>query len=97
MADIDSAGQRVYEAAGLGDYVFHRTGHGIGIGGHEYPDDMAFNYRPLVAGMVFSSEPALFIPGVGGFRHSDTVIVGKERPEPVTNYSRRLEDLIVPV
>src|SRR5690606_31755650 len=44
IADIDSAGQRVYEAADMGDYVFHRSGHGIGIGGHEYPHDTAFNY-----------------------------------------------------
>jgi Xaa-Pro aminopeptidase/Xaa-Pro dipeptidase len=96
VADIDSAAQRVHEEAGTSGYLFHRTGHGIGLGGHEYPDDTAFNYRPLQAGMVFSAEPAIFVLGLGGFRHSDTVIVGEEEPEQVTRYSKRLEDLVIP-
>lgn len=95
VADIDAAAQAVHNAAGTSEYLCHRAGHGIGIGGHEYPDDTAFNYRPLRAGMVFSSEPALFVPGVGGFRNSDTVIVGAEAPEPVTRFSKHLGDLIV--
>lgn len=95
VADIDAAAQAVHNAAGTSEYLCHRAGHGIGIGGHEYPDDTAFNYRPLRAGMVFSSEPALFVPGLGGFRNSDTVIVGKEAPEPVTHFSKLLGDLIV--
>lgn len=95
VADIDAVAQAVHNAAGTSEHLYHRTGHGIGIGGHEYPDDTAFNYRPLRAGMVFSSEPALFVPGAGGFRNSDTVIVGREAPEPVTRFSKRLDDLII--
>ena len=97
IADVDAAAQRVHEQAGTSQYLFHRTGHGIGIGGHEYPDDMAYNYRPLQYGMVFSTEPAVFVRGLGGFRHSDTVIVGRETPEPVTSFSKRLEDLVIAV
>lgn len=96
ICDIDAAAQRIIEAEGLGACIFHRTGHGIGIGGHEYPDDTAFNYAPLKAGMVFSSEPGIYVPGLGGFRHSDTVIVGRDGPEPVTRYPRELDALIVP-
>ena len=62
---------------------------------HEYPDDMAYNYRPLQAGMVFSAEPAVFVLGLGGFRHSDTVIVGKEQPESVTTFSQEIADLVI--
>ncbi|MGH2548593.1 MAG: M24 family metallopeptidase, partial [Thermomicrobiales bacterium] len=95
IAEIDAAAQQVHEEAGTSKYLFHRSGHGIGIGGHEYPDDTAYNYRSLKAGMVFSAEPAVFVRGLGGFRHSDTVIVGREKPELATNYSKKLEDLIV--
>jgi len=95
VADIDAAAQQVHNDAGTGEHLYHRTGHGIGIAGHEYPDDTAFNYRPLRAGMVFSSEPALFVPGAGGFRNSDTVIVGTDAPEPVTRFTKRLDDLII--
>jgi len=85
----------VHQAAGTLEYLFARTGHGIGLAGHEYPDDMAYSYRPLAEGMVFSSEPALFVKGLGGFRHSDTVIVGSEKPEPVTTFPKYIDDLIV--
>ncbi len=67
----------------------------MGLAGHEYPDDTAFNHRRFVAGMVYSSEPGIYITRVGGFRHSDTVIVGRDRSEPVTNFTRRLDDLTV--
>ena len=42
VSDIDAVSLKVIEDAGFGDYVFHRTGHGIGLGGHEYCDDMPF-------------------------------------------------------
>lgn len=96
LSDIDSAAQAVIESAGYGDYIFHRTGHGIGLGGHEYPDDMAYNHRPLKAGMVLSSEPGIYIYGYGGFRHSDTVIVGKNKPEVATKFTKELEGLTIP-
>ncbi|MCL6594714.1 MAG: Xaa-Pro peptidase family protein [Firmicutes bacterium] len=90
----DEAAQAVIEAAGLGDHIMHRTGHGVGISGHEAPADMAFNYEPLRAGQVFSAEPGIYIYGLGGFRHDDTVVVG-DVPEVLTHRSKRLEDQIV--
>lgn len=97
LSDIDSAAAKVIEDAGYGQYIFHRTGHGIGLGGHEYPHDMAFSYRTLEPGMVFSIEPAIFVYGYAGFRHSDTVIVGKDKPEQATKFSKELDDLIIDV
>ncbi len=97
LSEIDAAASKVIEDAGYGQYIFHRTGHGMGLGGHEYPDDMAFNHRILEPGVVISVEPAIFVYGYGGFRHSDTVIVGKDKPEVTTKYSKELEDLIVNV
>ena len=97
VSSIDAAAQAVIEAAGFGEHIRHRTGHGIGIAGHEWPDDVAFNHRPLLAGEVWSAEPGIYIYGVGGFRHDDTVIVGKDEPEVVTKWPKGLEELTVKV
>jgi Xaa-Pro aminopeptidase len=97
MSDADAAAQRVFERRGFGDRVIHRTGHGIGLAGHEYPDDIAFNHRPLLEHEVFSCEPGIYLYGVGGFRHDDTVIVKQGRPEIVTRFPRDLESQTVTV
>jgi Xaa-Pro aminopeptidase len=92
VAEVDAAAQRVIEQAGFGDHIMHRTGHGMGIAGHEFPEDMAFNYRPLQAGEVYSCEPGVYIYGVGGFRQDDTVAVGKTAAEVLTKRSKDLQD-----
>ncbi len=97
MADADAAAQQVFERRGYGECVIHRTGHGIGLAGHETPDDIAFNFRPLVENEVFSCEPGIYLYGVGGFRHDDTVIVKKGRPEITTKFPRDLEAQTIPV
>jgi Xaa-Pro aminopeptidase len=83
VCDIDAAALTVFEKAGVGEHVYSRTGHGMGVLCHEWPEDMAFNTRPLRAGEVYSAEPGLYIFGLGGFRHDDTVVVGTE-PEVLT-------------
>ncbi|WP_439687583.1 M24 family metallopeptidase [Cupriavidus oxalaticus] len=90
VCDMDAAAQAVIEAAGCGGYVFHRTGHAVGLLLHEYPEDMAFNTRALLAGEVYSSEPGLYVYGLGGFRLDDTVIVG-EVPEVIVKTPKTLE------
>lgn len=97
VADIDAAALAVIEAAGFGENIMHRTGHGMGIAGHEFPADVAFNYRPLLENEVWSSEPGIYLYGVGGFRQDDTVIVGATRPEVITRRSMELADQIIPV
>lgn len=97
VAEVDAAAQRVIEQHGFGEHIFHRTGHGMGIAGHEFPEDMAFNYRPLMENEVYSCEPGIYIYGVGGFRQDDTVVVGKTQPEVLTRRSKRIEDQTVPV
>lgn len=94
---IDAAALEVIERAGYGDRVIHRTGHGVGTAGHEFPDDTAFNPRPLLAGEVFSAEPGIYIYGLGGFRHDDTVIVGPEAPEVLTKAPKDLSSQTIPV
>lgn len=87
---IDAAAQNVFERAGVADLIGHRTGHGLGLGGHDYPIDMAFNCSPMADRMVFSVEPGIYEYGLGGFRHDDTVIVG-QRPEILTATAKDLK------
>lgn len=76
VCGIDAAAAAVIERAGFGDLVRHRAGHAIGVQHHEYPEDMAFNHRPLLDNEVYSAEPGLYAWGLGGFRLDDTVVVG---------------------
>jgi Xaa-Pro aminopeptidase len=96
VCEVDAAALAVFERASYADHVKHRTGHGVGTAGHEFPDDMAFNQRPLVAGEVYSAEPGIYLYGVGGFRHDDTVIVGEREPEVVTHTPKDLNSQTIP-
>lgn len=89
VSAIDEAALAVIEKAGFGQHVLHRTGHGIGVLGHEFPEDMAFNTRPLLEREVYSAEPGLYVFGLGGFRHDDTVVVGAT-PEVLTRAPKDL-------
>jgi Xaa-Pro aminopeptidase len=95
VAEVDAAAQQVIERHGFGDHIMHRTGHGMGIAGHEFPEDMPFNYRPLQEHEVYSCEPGVYIYGVGGFRQDDTVVVGRTKPEVLTHRSKHLQDQTV--
>jgi Xaa-Pro aminopeptidase len=91
---IDAAAQTALERAGVADLICHRTGHGLGLGCHDFPVDMAFNDSPLVDGMVFSVEPGVYEYGIGGFRHDDTVVVGCT-PEILTKTPKDLDSQTV--
>ena len=94
VSAIDAAAQAVIVAAGFGENILHRTGHGMGVQGHEYPDDMPFCHRPLVAGEVFSVEPGIYVYGLGGFRLDDTVVIGAP-PELITQAPRDIKSNII--
>lgn len=80
----DEAARAVLDQSGFGGYVRHRAGHGLGIELHEHPHDMAFDARPLRKNEVYSAEPGIYIPGRGGYRLDDTVVVG-DVPEVLTS------------
>lgn len=94
VSAFDAAAQRVIEQAGFGANILHRTGHGMGTLGHEFPDDTAFLHRPLVANEVYSCEPGIYLWGVGGFRQDDTVVVGRT-PEVLTRAPKDLKSQTV--
>lgn len=92
---VDRAARRPIEEAGYGPAFLHRTGHGIGIDIHELPFFAPSDETVLQAGMVMSVEPGIYLDGIGGFRHSDTVIVTGEGREVLTKFPKTLEELIV--
>ncbi len=73
---VDAACRGVIEDAGYGEYFVHRTGHGIGIETHEHPYIVSGNDEPLAAGMTFSVEPGIYLPGRYGARIEDIVAAG---------------------
>ncbi len=93
--EVDRAARSIIEEAGLGAAFIHRTGHGIGIDYHELPFFAPGDETVLEAGMVMSVEPGIYVPGVGGFRHSDTIVVTADGCEILTPYPKNLESLIV--
>lgn len=75
--------------------VEHHAGHGLGLDGHEPPWLDIGNQKPLRPGMVLSCEPGFYEVGLGGFRHSDTVLITEDAREQMTYYPRKLEDLVI--
>ena len=89
--DLDRVVRHVIEQAGYGSYFIHRTGHGIGLEVHEPPYIVAGNDRTLVAGLTFTIEPGMYLPGRGGVRVEDDVVITKDGSESLTTFERRLQ------
>jgi Xaa-Pro aminopeptidase len=89
-AAIDAAARAPIEAEGFGEAFFHRTGHGIGLEGHEDPYLVAGNELPLRPGMAFSVEPGIYLPGIYGARIEDIVVCGEDGPVVLNEASRAL-------
>jgi len=96
-SDVDRAARRILGDAGLASYTIHRTGHGIGLSAHEPPYLRYDNDAPLESGMVITVEPGIYIRGIGGFRHSDTVLVGPDGPRVLTSFPTDAETLTLGV
>ncbi len=83
-ADIDRASRDVIADAGWADAFSHSTGHGVGLEIHEAPRVAATGRDTLVVGDVVTVEPGVYLPGVGGVRIEDTVVVAASGSEPLT-------------
>jgi Xaa-Pro dipeptidase len=94
-ADVDQAVYDYWAGNDLLPYVRHHTGHALGMEIHEAPFLDRGDQTLLAPGMVFSVEPGLYVPGVGGFRHSDTVLVTEDGHEVLTYYPRQLGHLTI--
>jgi len=90
---IDQAARAVIEKAGYGEYFFHRTGHGLGLEVHEPPYIVAGNQLVLKPGMVFTVEPGIYLPGHGGIRVEDDMLVTETGGESLTTFPREFRAL----
>lgn len=96
-SDVDTEVRTYFREHDLMSYWKHHTGHCIGLRYHEGPFLDTGDHTEIKPGMVFTVEPGLYAAGVGGFRHSDTVVVRENGVEMLTYYPRDLDSLILPV
>lgn len=94
---IDAKIREVFKKYNVAQYFIHRSGSGIGLEMAEYPM-LQFTTDAIVKeGMVLIIQPALYIPGIGGFRISDTLEITDNSCELLTKYPRDIQQLIIPV
>jgi len=99
IGDIDKAARDLIAAAGYGDRFNHGLGHGVGLEIHEMPTIRNIapdNAWPLEQGMVITIEPGIYLPGIGGVRIEDTIVITHDGHENLTNRSKELRVTNIP-
>jgi len=94
-SDADKAVRNFAKNESLTGYLLHHSGHSIGLEGHEAPFLDVGDDTVVKPGMVLTVEPGVYVPKLGGFRHSDTVLVRNDSIEVMTHYPRDAKSLTV--
>jgi Xaa-Pro dipeptidase len=95
MSEIDLAARSVIDNAGYGECFIHRTGHGIGLSIHEPPSIHSRNKAILSEGMVFTIEPGIYLPGLGGVRIEEDIVVNAGGCEVLTQFPKFYADMVL--
>jgi Xaa-Pro aminopeptidase len=91
--DVDRVAREAIDRAGFGRYFGHGLGHGLGLEVHEAPRLTARNTAVLKPGMVVTVEPGIYLPGWGGVRIEDDVLVTRSGCEVLTHVPKQWEDI----
>lgn len=90
---VDAAARSIIQQAGYGEFFTHRLGHGIGLDIHEDPYMVKGNALPIAAGMSFSDEPGIYLPGKFGIRIEDILFMKESGAERLTSFPHELTEL----
>ncbi len=93
ICDLDATARDFISSRGYGEYFGHGLGHGVGLEVHEYPAVSSHSELTLREGMVFTVEPGIYVPGIGGVRIEDTVVVTKDGFECLTSIPKQFKQL----
>jgi Xaa-Pro aminopeptidase len=88
---VDGSARDVINKAGYGKFFGHGTGHGIGLQVHELPRITQNVKEVIKENMVFTIEPGIYLPGIGGVRIEDMVLVKSDGSEVLTRLPKKLE------
>jgi Xaa-Pro aminopeptidase len=92
---VDRVARTAIAKAGFGRYFGHGLGHGLGLAVHEAPRLAANSDTPLKPGMVITVEPGIYLPGWGGVRIEDDVLVTRQGHEVLTSAPKQIEEVVV--
>jgi len=95
MCEVDAVARRWIERAGYEKQFSHGLGHGLGLDVHEAPSLSWRSDEELVAGMIVTVEPGIYLPGVGGVRIEDDVLVTPTGCKVLTHLDKRMEDAVI--
>lgn len=93
--DVDAVARGVIAKAGFAQYFGHGLGHGLGLDIHEGPRLAPEQHKPLRPGMIVTVEPGIYLPGWGGVRIEDDILVTKRGHEVLTSLTKSFEDAVV--
>ncbi|OYD09814.1 M24 family metallopeptidase [Paludifilum halophilum] len=91
ISELDRTARGIIDGAGYGEYFPHRIGHGLGIEAHEFPSLHEKNEDLLREGMVFTVEPGIYIPELGGVRIEDDLVITADGHRTLTRFPKELQ------
>jgi Xaa-Pro aminopeptidase len=93
LVDLDAIARDFIELKGYGAYFGHGLGHGVGLEIHEYPGVSPRSETSISEGMVFTIEPGIYLPNVGGVRIEDTIVITADGCELLTSIPKHFRQL----